>query len=104
MRYANLVIKICLFAYIFIKNRLKPKQLVIKKPNRKKPIPLFSQLKPTEIELANQNRTGLVIVLNFLIIRPPHYCLHIFQSLIPSTKILNYFVSQSNLVITVVLH
>ena len=65
MRYADLVIKCVYLLILLIKNQPKPKQLVIKKPNRKKPKPLFSQLKPTEteIELANQNCTGLVFII-----------------------------------------
>ena len=50
MLYADLVIKICIFAYIVDQNRPQPKQLFIKKTELKKPKPPFLQLKPTKIE------------------------------------------------------
>ena len=51
MRYADLVIKVCLFAYIFCQNRPQLKQLFIKKIEPKKPKLLFYQLKLTKTDI-----------------------------------------------------
>ena len=69
----------CLLAYIDDQKPTKPKQLVIKKTELiKKLKPLFSQLKPTEIEQANQNRTGLMITYRMLLCEEfPDYALTI---------------------------
>ena len=51
MHYADLEIKICVFAYIVDQNRSKPKQLVIEKTEPKKTETAVLQLKPTESEI-----------------------------------------------------